>query len=181
MENFLQHWEFECCITYRRDETDDLGTSTFASAWSGASLKEARIPALSICSSNSWVSDTSAESLIIQEGAVPMALRFALNGSLMEAVWSTCLPWENDLELTRRDKTYDKWATKSASAIGVWSLIETWHVEQINLTYGRYCKWAIWAVRRRECMPREELNKEAWLLQAPVTSGWKSSYLRRVY
>lgn len=56
-------------ITNRREETDDLCTSTIASGLSGASSKEANIPALSICSSNTAASDCGAEaSAIIQAG-----------------------------------------------------------------------------------------------------------------
>lgn len=113
-------------ITNRRDETDDLGTSTFASLL-GASLKEARIPALSICSSNSCVSDRLVKSFIIQGWAVPKVLRFAIDVSLMEAAaaWSTGLPWESDLERWQDETRH---MTNDLSAvIHVWRLLETWH------------------------------------------------------
>lgn len=97
-------------ITHRRDETDDLGTSNFASADSGASLKEARIPALSICSSNSSVSDRSAESFMIQGWAVPKVLRVAIDASLKEgaAAWLPGLSLESDLELWQDETRDDK-------------------------------------------------------------------------
>lgn len=53
---------------YRREETDDLGTSTLASGLSGASCNEASIPALSICSSNTSASDCEVDSVANQAG-----------------------------------------------------------------------------------------------------------------
>jgi len=39
-------------LTYRREETEDFATSTFASGSSDSSCKEANIPAFIICSSS---------------------------------------------------------------------------------------------------------------------------------
>ena len=55
-------------ITYRREETEDFGTSTFASGSSDASCKEANIPAFIICSSRSCCSLRAAAPSIAHEG-----------------------------------------------------------------------------------------------------------------
>lgn len=48
-------------LTDLRKDTEDFDTSTLVPGSSGASCKEANIPALSICSSNNWASDTAAD------------------------------------------------------------------------------------------------------------------------
>ena len=87
-------------ITNRREETDDLGTSTFALGSSGASCNDASIPARSICSSNTSASDWAAESFITQSGTGSTHWWwFRTDGSLRRgaAAWSAGLLWGSDL------------------------------------------------------------------------------------